>query len=239
MLLLLSNSSIADNLKNKELEITKLEEGVWLHTSYYIYPNGLVFPSNGLIIKNGQELTLIDTAWGELQTVELLNIIQSKIKLPVTKAIVTHAHSDRAAGVDVLESAGIEVFAHPLTKRLTIEQGAPVPNNILQGIDVPDSSINFGSFEVIFPGAAHSLDNLMIWLPKQHILFGGCAVRSLGSKSAGNTAHGDIQSWLKVIQQAKKQYEHAKIVVPGHGKTGGVELLNHTEVIVMDAINSK
>ena len=239
MLLLLSNSSIADNLKNKELEITKLEEGVWLHTSYYTYPNGLVFPSNGLIIKNGQELTLIDTAWGELQTVELLNIIQSIIKLPVTKAIVTHAHSDRAAGVDVLESAGIEVFAHPLTKRLTIEQGAPVPNNILQGIDVPDSSINFGSFEVIFPGVAHSLDNLMIWLPKQHILFGGCAVRSLDSKSAGNTAHGDIQSWFKVIQQAKKQYGHAKIVVPGHGKTGGVELLNHTEVLVMDAINSK
>lgn len=239
MLLLLSNSSIADNLKNKELEITKLEEGVWLHTSYYIYPTGLIFPSNGLIIKDGQELTLIDTAWGELQTVELLNTIQSKIKLPVTKAIVTHAHSDRAAGVDVLESAGIEVFAHPLTKRLTIEQGAPVPNNILQGIDEAGSSVNFGSFEVIFPGAAHALDNLMIWLPKQHILFGGCAVRSLDSKSAGNTAHGDIQSWLKVIQQSKKQYEHAKTVVPGHGKTGGVELLNHTEVLVMDAINSK
>ena len=53
------------------IQIIKLDEGVWMHTSYYTYPNHVKFPSNGLIVKEGHQLTLIDTAWGELQTVQL------------------------------------------------------------------------------------------------------------------------------------------------------------------------
>ena len=207
------------------VEITKIGDGVWLHTSFYIYPNGVKFPSNGLIIKEGQSLTLIDTAWGELQTVNLLSVIESQIKLPVTKALVTHAHSDRASGVDVLESKGVKVFSHPLTKQLTIEQGAPVPDNVISELKEEGSLVKFGSFEVFFPGAGHAMDNLMVWLPKRKILFGGCAIRSLDSKSAGNIVHGDINSWLKITKQLKDKYNDASLVVPGHGKVGGLSYL--------------
>ncbi|WP_340678236.1 hypothetical protein [Paraglaciecola sp.] len=74
-----SFNSEAESKTSDEIQITKLDDGVWLHTSFYIYPNGIKFPSNGLIIKEGQNLTLIDTAWGELQTVKLLNAIELKI----------------------------------------------------------------------------------------------------------------------------------------------------------------
>ncbi len=100
------NSSAQPETKH-EIKITKLDEGVWLHTSFYIYPSGIKFPSNGLIVKEGKSLTLIDTAWGELQTQSLLDKIKLNINLPVTKAVVTHAHGDRASGVDILEAQGI------------------------------------------------------------------------------------------------------------------------------------
>jgi len=217
------------------IQITQLDDGVWMHTSYYTYPNHVKFPSNGLIVKVGNTLTLIDTAWGELQTVQLLEAIKLKINLPVSKAIVTHAHSDRAAGVDVLESSGVQVYSHPLTKRFTIENGSPVPNNTLDAITNAGSSMKFGSLEVFFPGAAHAMDNVMVWLPEKHILFGGCAIRAMSSTSAGNTVHGDIQSWSQVIKHVKEKYKNAMLVVPGHGDFGGIELLTHTEKMVMAA----
>ncbi len=238
ILMLVSGYGFSENSIDAEnpIEITKLDDGVWLHTSYYTYPNHVKFPSNGLIVKEGQELTLIDTAWGELQTVQLLKAIKLEINLPVSKAIVTHAHSDRAAGVDVLESSGVEVYSHPLTKRFTIENGSPVPNKTLDAITQVGSSMKFGSLEVFFPGAAHAMDNVMVWLPEKKTLFGGCAIRAMSSKSAGNTVHGDIQSWQQVIKHVKEEYKHAMVVVPGHGNVGGVELLAHTEKMVLAAI---
>jgi len=235
--MLVSGYGFAENSINAKnpIKITKLDDGVWMHTSYYTYPNNVKFPSNGLIVKEGHQLTLIDTAWGELQTVQLLKAIKLEINLPVSKAIVTHAHSDRAAGVDVLESSGVEVYSHPLTKRFTIENGSPVPNNTLDAISEAGSSMKFGKLDVFFPGAAHAMDNLMVWLPDNKILFGGCAIRAMNSTSAGNTVHGDIQSWSQVIKRVKEEYKNAMVVVPGHGDFGGIELLAHTEKMVMAA----
>jgi len=236
--LLFSHNGNTADLPGAGIKITKVDSGVWMHTSYYVYPSGIKFPSNGLIIQEGSELTLIDTAWGELQTVNLLKSIKLKINLPVTKAVITHAHGDRAAGVDFLESIGVEVYAHPLTKKLTIEQGSSVPDRTFKGLDEAGTSIKFGSFNVAFPGAGHTVDNLMVWLPEKRILFGGCAIRAMSFKSAGNTAHGDIHSWLKIIKRSKNIYGNAKMVVPGHGEIGGVELLEHTEQAITNAINN-
>jgi len=216
----------------KSIQIRNLAEGVWLHTSTYTYPNAAKFPSNGLIVQDGEELILIDTAWGELQTVELLKAIESQINLPVTTAIVTHAHGDRAAGVDVLESVGIEVTSHPLTQRITKEHGLPVPNNVFNNLTTPRSTAKAGKLEVIFPGPAHAMDNLLVWLPDEKILFGGCAIRAISATSAGNTAHGDIESWIEVMAFLRDQYKSATTVIPGHGEVGGIELIDHTARLV-------
>lgn len=238
LIIFFSFNSMSESKSDTDIQITKIDDSVWLHTSFYIYPNGVKFSSNGLIIKEDQNLTLIDTAWGELQTVNLLKAIELKIKLPVTKALVTHAHSDRASGVDVLESKGIKVFSHPLTKQLTIEQGAPVPDNVINELKEAGSLVKFGSLEVFYPGAGHAMDNIMVWLPERKILFGGCAIRSLDSKSAGNIVHGDIDSWLKITKQLRSKYNDARIVVPGHGNIGRGELLGHTEKLIRDKVNA-
>lgn len=220
------------------IKIKKIAPGVWSHTSYYLYPNGVNFPSNGLIVQNEDSLTLVDTAWGELKTQKLLMEIKKTINLPVSHAVVTHAHSDRAAGVDILEAQGIEVWAHPLTKKLTIEYGLPVPNNTFSKLDKPGDSVVLNNLEVIFPGPAHAMDNLMVWLPQHNILFGGCAVRAQSANSAGNTKHGDVHSWLSVTQKMADRFPLAKIVVPGHGEPGGLELLTHTKQLVKQHLHS-
>lgn len=217
------------------IQLRKLATGVWLHTSGYVYPSGTEFPSNGLIVQEGEELTLVDTAWGELATLELLEAIRAVLHLPVRRAVVTHFHGDRAAGVDVLESRGIEVLAHPLTQRFAIEYGMPVPDKTLEALTERGGAVTVGRLQAFFPGPAHTLDNLMVWLPREKILFGGCAVRARQANSAGNTAHGDLKSWLRVLDEVRENYGEAVMVIPGHGEPGGLELLSHTSRLVQKA----
>ncbi|HEX5677679.1 MAG TPA: subclass B1 metallo-beta-lactamase [Alcanivorax sp.] len=208
------------------LQVEQLRPGVWMHTSYNTF-NGVLYPSNGLIVREGDHLVLLDSAWGADATEELLVWIDDEIGLPVDRALSTHFHDDRTGGVDVLEAAGIEVWSHPMTQRLSAEEGNPVPPHALAGIEAPGSTVSFGSLEVLYPGGGHARDNIMVWLPEHKILYGGCAVRELATDHLGNTADADLAYWPRAIRNAQEQYPDAETVIPGHGEPGGPELLEH------------
>lgn len=210
------------------VEIREIRPGVWVHTSSHTFPDGSRVPSNGLIVREGDHLLLVDTAWGELLTVQLLDEIARTIGLPVRRAIITHSHADRLAGVDILAQRGVRVLALPMTQRLAMQQGMPTPHDTLAMRETPGSTVRVGSVEVLYPGAGHAPDNLMVWIPAQHVLFGGCAVRDMSAHSLGNTADADLASWPRAIALAERRYPDAEVVVPGHGTVGGPELLHHT-----------
>lgn len=210
------------------IEIMPLADGVWMHTSYHTYPSGKRFPANGLIVQSDDGLLLVDTAWGEHQTGELLDVIEAQLGMAVSSAIITHAHDDRVSGTDLLEQRGVIVVAHPLTRKLAAAAGLAIPNRALTGLEQSGGSTNFAGVEVYYPGHGHSEDNLVVWLPTQRVLFGGCAVRALDSSSAGNVADADLPSWSKVINDLLARYPDTTTVVPGHGDPGGIELLTHS-----------
>ncbi|HYJ33528.1 MAG TPA: subclass B1 metallo-beta-lactamase [Candidatus Binatia bacterium] len=210
------------------VELRLLRPGVWIHTSLYDYPDGHVIPANGLVVREKDGLVLIDTAWGELMTVDLLDRIAREIKLPVRRAIVTHAHMDRLAGADVLRRRGIPVFAHPLTITKAEEAGLPIPSHPLADLRRAGDAEWIGSVEVFDPGTAHAPGNVMVWVPSERILFGGCAVKSADATSLGNLADADTHAWPGAIRRAMERYPATTIVVPGHGAEGGKDLLTHT-----------
>jgi len=212
------------------LEVQPLGPDVWMHTSYNTF-DGVVYPSNGLIVREGDHLVLLDSAWGAEATEELLVWIDEEIGLPVDRALSTHFHSDRTGGVAVLEAAGIPVWSHPMTQRLSAEEGNPVPPNALKGIEAPGSTTGFGSIEVLYPGGGHARDNIMVWLPEQKMLYGGCAVRELATDNLGNTADADLAHWPQAIRNAQARYPQAETVIPGHGEPGGPELLEHMHAL--------
>lgn len=210
-----------------DLEVSVLEPGVWLHTSWYTYPSGARFPSNGLLVREDDHLLLIDTAWGEVLTEHLLDWVDERLQMPVARAIITHSHHDRIGGMAALERRGIEVLAHPLTQRFAAEQGLPIPDT-LAGLDTPGNVAVLGPLEVFFPGPGHTEDNIVVWLRDHRILFGGCAVRSASTTSLGNIAHADTTAWPVAIERVLRRYGTADRVVPGHGGAAGPELLEHT-----------
>ena len=212
--------------------LSKIADNVWVHTTNYNLPGQSPIPVNGLVVVDGEDVVLVDGAWGELATVSLLEKIKAETEKAVTKMIVTHHHMDRTAGVDVAEWQGIQVFTHPDTAGLAAKSGFPVPNTSVSGLKDPQSRTTVGSLEVAYPGHGHAQDNLVVYIPAANVLYGGCAVRGAGSKTLGNTDDADLTKWATSLQWMKATYPKAQIVVPGHGKGANLSLVDATLALI-------
>lgn len=213
------------------VRLYSLGEGVWTHVATQQF-DGVVYPSNGLIVREGDELLLIDTAWGEQSTAALLVEIENRIGLPVTRAVSTHFHDDRVSGVDVLKEAGVATYASPATRELALLENNDVPAHSLEGLVNVGDAVSFGSVEIFYPGEAHSTDNVVVYVPHVNVLFGGCAIHEASRQTVGNIADANVAQWPATIARIQQRYPHMDVVIPGHGLPGGAELLQHTLNVV-------
>lgn len=216
------------------VRLRPLTDGVWLHVSEHRFENGARYTSNGLVVREGGYLVLVDSAWGDEKTAMLLDEIQSAIGLPVRLAVATHSHDDRAAGARIMRERGIRFYGFSITRMLMTARGDTPPPHTLDMASEAGSVARFGPVEVFFPGAAHTTDNLVVWLPRQRLLFGGCAVREANSTSLGYYKEGDPANWAHAMALVKARYSSATIVVPGHGKVGDIGLLDHTATLATE-----
>ncbi|ELT3994883.1 subclass B1 metallo-beta-lactamase VIM-61 [Pseudomonas aeruginosa] len=220
-----------DDIPVGEVRLYKIGDGVWSHIATQKLGD-TVYSSNGLIVRDADELLLIDTAWGAKNTVALLAEIEKQIGLPVTRSISTHFHDDRVGGVDVLRAAGVATYTSPLTRQLAEAAGNEVPAHSLKALSSSGDVVRFGPVEVFYPGAAHSGDNLVVYVPAVRVLFGGCAVHEASRESAGYVADANLAEWPATIKRIQQRYPEAEVVIPGHGLPGGLELLQHTTNVV-------
>ena len=58
-------------------------------------------------------------------------------------------------------------------------------------------------------------------------MFGGCLIKEVGV-GKGNLEEANAEKWSETVTEVKKKYPNAKKIIPGHGKIGGIELLDYT-----------
>jgi len=231
LILFVSCIVFANNDSDKKLKIKKLSDNVYQHiSSKSVEPWGLV-EATGLVVINGTEAHMIDTPWTTPDTKELIEWIEAK-GLTLKNTVVTHFHTDASNDLPLLNDLKIKTYATPLTNKLLKSHDKEassdeISSNTFELID--------GVVSVFYSGAGHSEDNIVVWLPKDKILFGGCFVRSLHAKSLGNTGDAVISEWSNSIQNVINRYPDIKLVVPGHGKVGDVSLLTHTQRLALSA----
>jgi len=191
---------------------------------------GNAVPSNGLIIKTSDGVVLIDTGWDSDgntdNTQQLLQWVADSLHQPVRLCIVTHAHDDRVGGINELHKAGIRVISTPLTAQKTVKEGYESPDGILSN----DTTFTVGQEPIrcYFPGEGHTSDNIVVWLPNQQILHGGCFVKSVAADGMGNIADANLSEWPNSIRRVMHEFGTAKIVVPGHDEWTDTKALQHT-----------
>jgi len=213
----------------EDLQLHPLADGVWRHVSTEEVPGFGTVPSNGLLVQGESGALLVDTPWTPEQTRAVLAWAQSELGQPVLDVIVTHSHRDRTGGVAALPP-GVRIHALPATAELSAADGRPFAATALP----PEATLELpgGTVHTFFPGAGHTSDNLVVWLPAHRILHGGCFVKDATANHLGNVADADPSSWSGAVERVRARFPAPAIVVPGHGAPGGPELLDHTAALV-------
>jgi glyoxylase-like metal-dependent hydrolase (beta-lactamase superfamily II) len=192
---------------------------------------------------------LVNAPATEASTRVLLGYLEARFGQRRLTVINSHHHIDSVGGNALLLERGAEVIASAQTAALIVTDTPDDIVHILRDQLVPPQfepdfketrlaqpsrtfdaaaglTLRFGAEEVrIFhPGAAHSIDNVVVFFPSRALLFGGCMVRS--GDSLGPAEGADYAQWPSAI--ARLQSLQPKLVVPGHGARFDAKQLDDT-----------
>jgi len=188
-------------------------------------------PNAGFVVTD-EGVVVIDALASPRQGEQLLQAIRGVTDQPVKWLVLTHHHPDHHFGAVVLRKAGARVIAHPDRRSLAAEGGEDaliadwvrvVGLDAMRGFefaDVPDrpvtrvDTLRLGGRAIVIthPGAGHSAGDLLVWLPKERVLFAGDVLVEDG---VSMVVDGNADELLRVLDVVGAL--HATAVVPGHG----------------------
>jgi metallo-beta-lactamase class B len=233
-----------------ELRIEKIEEDV------YVVIHNFPWPANSMLVRcAGDVLVWVDTPYTDEAAGLVLDWIKTEFGKIRIVEINTGYHNDNLGGNGCLIQNGIEIYGSDLTDRLLKEQSEKMRMQTLTLLKEPkfkkyyeahlaavyagpshlfeiDKGLNLmfekDTVEVFYPGPSHTEDNIVVYFLCKKLLFGGCMVKSAQSNNLGNTLDADMEQWPVSLKKVLDKFGDARIVVPGHGPVGGIELIEHT-----------
>lgn len=211
--------------QSKDLIITQLSENSYQHTSYLQTNDFGNVPCNGLIVSDNNEAVVFDTPTTNKSTDELISFIEQKLKCKINAVVPTHFHNDCLAGLEAFHNKKIPSYAYFKTIAMANADTLVAPKN-----SFTDSLIlNVGSTNTItkFLGEGHTKDNVVAYFPKDKVMFGGCLIKEINA-AKGFLGDANVADWSNTVAKVKKTYPTVQIIVPGHGKSGGKDLLDYT-----------
>ncbi len=188
-------------------------------------PNaGFVVTAEGVVAVGGTASPMQGTA--------LVRTIRTVTPQPIRWFVLNAHHPDMQFGTISLRRAGARVIAHPDTHVLASEGGpdamladwdavvglqeligfeyADTPDRPVTGIDTLVSGGR--SLVVAHPANAHSAGDLMLWLPKERVLFTGDILMDDGVTMVVDGSSGELLKALAYIDSL-----NPRVIVPGHG----------------------
>jgi metallo-beta-lactamase class B len=212
---------------NQDIDLIRISENAYVHVSRYDMPGYGVVSSNGLILLGeNKEAFLFDTPMTDSLTKDLVVWLEDNWDVNITGFVPNHWHDDCLGGLNYLQTIGVKSFANQMTIEIAKTNKLPVPDYGFK--DSLELKLGDKTIDCYYLGAAHSMDNIIVWIPSEQILFAGCMLKSLDSPNLGNTADGDLNAYPSTLAKLKAKFPAAKVVIPGHGQFGGIGLIEHT-----------
>lgn len=220
----------ADTLKiSPNLYLLKLSDNTFIHVSESEVKDFGKVSSNGMLVFDGTTAALFDTPMEDSITIQLLNYIKKELKLEIKFFIPNHFHDDCTGGMDLLDST-VTIISTEKTLQISLkEKIKPALVAFKENYTLLVGKIKI---EMFYPGEGHAPDNMVAFVVQDKILFGGCMIKTLGSKSKGNLSDANLKKWPKSLKKVKKKFKKAEIVIPGHGQHGDRKLFVHTIKVV-------
>jgi metallo-beta-lactamase class B len=213
---------------SERLDIRQLTAHTYIHISYLDTEQWGRVACNGLVYVHGAEAVVFDTPTDDVVSLELIHWIQASLHVRIVGIVVNHFHVDCLGGLRAFHQAGIASYASSMTIALAKQDTAirlEIPQHGFEG----QYLLAVGGDTVYnrYLGEAHTRDNITSYIPSERVLFGGCMVKAIGA-GKGNLADANIAAWSSTIGRLKATYPNTKYVIPGHGKHGGMRLIDYT-----------
>lgn len=188
-------------------------------------------PNAGFVVTE-DGVVVIDALASPREAERLLRTIREITDRPIAWLVLTHHHPDHHFGAVVLRRAGAKVIAHPDKRVLASEGGEDaliadwvrvVGLDAMRGFefaDTPDRPVTASdtlrlggkTIVVTHPGPGHSPGDLMVWLPREGVLFAGDVLVEDGVTMV---VDGNSSVLLRVLDTVSAM--NPRLVVPGHG----------------------
>ncbi|HUH73708.1 MAG TPA: subclass B1 metallo-beta-lactamase [Chitinophagales bacterium] len=213
-----------------KIQIDSIAPNVWVHISYLNTNDFGRVACNGLIFKDQDEVVVIDSPVDDSSSYELIKWIEEHLQAKIIAVIPTHFHKDCLGGLNAFHENNTLSFANLSTiDSATIRKTAIPKVGFKSELEIRVGNENI---KCSFLGAGHTYDNIVVYIPVQKVLFGGCLVKELDA-TKGNLEDADVTAWPHTIQMVKDAFPSAEIIVPGHGKSGDRTLLDYTESLFL------
>ncbi|MFL0162353.1 subclass B1 metallo-beta-lactamase [Aquirufa salirivi] len=210
---------------SEDLWIIQISENAFVHTSFLQTNDFGKVPCNGLVIRDSKEVVVFDTPTNNKSADALIQYIKEKLQCNIIAIIPTHFHDDCLGGLASFHEKKIPSYGNFSTIELTKANQVISPQNGFKD----SQNLKFGNTfaTVTFFGEGHTKDNVVGYFPKEKILFGGCLIKELEA-TKGYLGDANVGDWSSTVEKIKQTYPDVRLVIPGHGKTGGRELLDYT-----------
>ncbi len=211
--------------KSETLTIEKLTEHTLLHISYLNTNDFGKVACNGMIVIDNGEALIFDTPANDNTSKELIDWVENNLNCKVRGVIVTHFHTDCLGGLAEFHNRQIPSYATNKTIALAKSHNWTLPQN---GFDV-ELVTQVGRKKVLnkYFGEGHTQDNIVSFFATEKVLFGGCLIKAIDAGN-GNLEDANVNDWSTTVKKVKNEFPKAKLIIPGHGKPGGQELLDYT-----------
>lgn len=212
-------------------KVVKVNERVYALLGPMALPNkaNQGYMVNSTLIIGDSGAIIIDTGFTDEIGAHLRKEVAKLTKKPVKVVINTHHHGDHSFGN--VAFPGAKVISSEMCRKLLLEGeadwlaiiegavGRRFPNTkavpaseVYAGNTKTDIVIDGVNMTLWVPEAAHTLGDLMIWLPEDKVLVGGDI---LVNQITPNFRDALVKKWVETL--AEVQTMPIKAIIPGHG----------------------
>lgn len=207
------------------LKITPLTDNYYIYTTYNSYQGGRV-PANGMYLVTDEGVVMFDTPWDSTQFQPLLDSISFRHGKNVVMAFATHWHSDKTAGLEYYRQRGIRTY----TTRATDELSKKNNKKRAEYLMANDTAFHMGgyTFETFYPGEGHTADNIVIWFPREKILYGGCLIKGASDKNLGFLGDGNVKAYESTLKNVQRKFPNPSFIIVAHSDWRSRRSLKHS-----------
>ena len=212
--------------EGESFSVEQVSKHCFRHISYLETETWGKVACNGMIVIENGEALIFDTPNNDEVSRLLNNFIKEELGAVVVGVVVNHFHNDCLGGLQFFKNANIPTYANNRTIALAKENNEIIPEI---GFDVFDElEVGGSTVENHYLGEGHTSDNIVSYHVEDKVLFGGCLVKCMNA-SKGYLGDANTEEWPLTISKVQEKFPEIRLVIPGHGKEGGSELLEYTK----------